>query len=163
MNKIVFEDGLIIDILGKKYKIKHQESLRGVTCLYEDKILVFGYKEYLAQKVTLLLKRILAEQIQNLADKHVQTQNVKYKKISIKDLRSRWGSCSVDKNLSFNLRLIFLPLDVVEYVVIHEICHLLEMNHSSRFWDHVAKIMPNYKVIRKTLNNHTKEVFRYIL
>ena len=65
--------------------------------------------------------------------------------ISIKDARSRWGSCSVRRNLNFNWRIIMAPLAVVDYLVVHELSHLKEMNHSARFWQTVASACPDYR------------------
>ncbi|MCP5062619.1 MAG: M48 family metallopeptidase [Ignavibacteriae bacterium] len=75
----------------------------------------------------------------------------KYNKVTIKDMRSRWGSCSSKKNLSFNLKLTYFKSEVIEYVIVHELCHLKEMNHSKKFWMLVESIIPNYKMYRKEL------------
>jgi len=74
-----------------------------------------------------------------------------YKRIAIRNQKTRWGSCSSKSNLNFNFRIIFLPRHLAEYVVVHELCHLKEMNHSSRFWAQVAKTIPNHKDLRKEL------------
>ncbi|MBX0312942.1 MAG: M48 family metallopeptidase [Sulfurihydrogenibium sp.] len=68
-----------------------------------------------------------------------------YNKIAVKDLQKVWGSCSSRKNLSFNWRIIMAPLDVIDYVVVHELSHLREFNHTQRFWNQVAMLMPDYE------------------
>ena len=70
---------------------------------------------------------------------------VTFNRISIKNQSTQWGSCSSKRNLNFNYRLVFLPPELVDYVVVHEICHLIEMNHSERFWRQVARTVPDYK------------------
>jgi predicted metal-dependent hydrolase len=80
------------------------------------------------------------------------------RRITIRDQRSRWGSCSRLKNLNFNWRLIMAPETVLDYVVIHELCHLKEMNHSKSFWSLVARYCPQWKERRKWLNKHGKEL-----
>jgi predicted metal-dependent hydrolase len=72
-------------------------------------------------------------------------------KISVRNQRTRWGSCSSRGNLNFNYRIIFLPEAMADYIIVHELCHLKEMNHSSKFWALVAREIPDYKEIRKDL------------
>ena len=79
---------------------------------------------------------------------------VTYGRITIRNQRTRWGSCSVKGNLNFNCLLMLLPADVVDYVVVHELCHRKEMNHSARFWAVVEKILPNYRAQRQYLKEH---------
>ncbi|MEI8361461.1 MAG: SprT family zinc-dependent metalloprotease [bacterium] len=77
--------------------------------------------------------------------------NFHYNKITIKNQSSRWGSCSTKKNLNFNYKLNLIDESLLDYVVIHELCHLQEMNHGPRFWNLVASIMPDYKQRRSEL------------
>ena len=74
-----------------------------------------------------------------------------YKRVSIRHQKTRWGSCSSDGTLSFNCTLMCLPQALREYVVVHELCHLKEMNHSKQFWGLVEKTIPQYKELRKQL------------
>jgi len=80
--------------------------------------------------------------------------NLNYNRISIRDQKTRWGSCSRLKNLNFNWRLIMAPVQVIDYLIIHEVAHLAEMNHSSRFWKLVEGICPDYKIQRKWLKEN---------
>lgn len=79
---------------------------------------------------------------------------VTYGKISIRDQKTRWGSCSSTGNLSFNWRLILAPPNVLDYVVVHELCHRKEMNHSPGFWELVESLMPDYRKYRKWLKDN---------
>jgi predicted metal-dependent hydrolase len=78
----------------------------------------------------------------------------RYGRVSIKDLRRNWGSCSAKGNLNFNYKLAFLPLRLAEYVVAHELCHLKELNHSPRFWALVAKTFPDHRALRRELRTY---------
>lgn len=102
------------------------------------------------------LEKITSEQIKELADQAVEyipkrvkyyaeKENFVYNKITIKNLVSRWGSCSTKGNLNFNCLLMLTPDYVIDYIVVHELCHLREMNHSEKFWAKVEKIMPDYQ------------------
>lgn len=81
-----------------------------------------------------------------------------YGRVAIRDQRTRWGSCSSKQNLNFNYRIIFLPSHLADYIIVHELCHLLELNHGPQFWAHVARTMPEYEAhIRelRALNMYT--------
>lgn len=79
---------------------------------------------------------------------------VEYGNITIRHQRTRWGSCSGKGNLNFNCLLMEVPTEVRDYVVVHELCHRKEMNHSKKFWAEVARVMPDYKVHCKWLKDH---------
>lgn len=77
-----------------------------------------------------------------------------FNKINIKNQKTCWGSCSKKGNLNFNYKIAFLPKQLSDYIIAHELCHLKEFNHSKRFWALVEKVMPNYLDIKKELRNH---------
>lgn len=81
-----------------------------------------------------------------------------YTSVTVRDQKTRWGSCSSRGTLSFNYRLIFAPPAVLDYVVVHELCHLTHMNHSKAFWDMVGAVMPDYRTRRKWLREHGQEL-----
>ena len=85
---------------------------------------------------------------------------VAFKSVRVKDQRSRWGSCTRKGSLNFNWRVAMAPPDVLDYLVIHELSHLLEMNHSRRFWAHVARWSPDYKAHRRWLREHGHKLKR---
>jgi predicted metal-dependent hydrolase len=80
---------------------------------------------------------------------------LKYNRVTFRNQKTRWGSCSSAKNLNFNWRLIMAPIEIIDYVVVHELCHLKYMNHSAAYWNLVAQTIPNHKELRKWLReNH---------
>jgi len=76
---------------------------------------------------------------------------LEYHKISIRNQRSRWGSCSHRGNLSFNFKIVYLASAIQDYIIVHELCHIREMNHSKRFWDLVAEQIPDWRGLRREL------------
>jgi hypothetical protein len=89
--------------------------------------------------------------VRRLLDEYNQFYNFKINSIKIKNQKTRWGSCSRQGNLNFSYRLALLPEDLASYIIIHEICHLRELNHSYRFWNLVAQACPDYPDKRKRL------------
>ncbi len=83
-----------------------------------------------------------------------QLYDFSFQRISVKNQKTRWGSCSKKKNLNFNYRILFLPEKIADYIIVHELCHLKEFNHSRNFWNLVAQTVPNHKSIRKELKNN---------
>jgi hypothetical protein len=80
--------------------------------------------------------------------------NFDIKSLQIKNQKTRWGSCSTSRNLNFSYKLVYLPESLVDYVIVHELCHLKQMNHSVRFWDLVSETIPDWKIRRKALKKH---------
>ncbi len=83
--------------------------------------------------------------------KYNQVYKFKHNQIRIKNQKSRWGSCSKNKNLNFSYRLVYLPQKLAEYIIVHELCHLGQLNHSRKFWDLVSLAFPDYRQIKKEL------------
>jgi len=96
-------------------------------------------KAYLRHKP--LARKIIKERV----DFYVTTHGFVYKRIAIRNQRRSWGSCSSLGNLNFSYKLLFLPPCLRDYIVVHELCHLRELNHSKNYWAEVASIMPDYQ------------------
>ena len=102
------------------------------------------------KRLTEQAAKILSEKVRFYADKMGVTVN----RITVRSQRTRWGSCSVKGNLNFNCLLMLCPEEVQDYVVVHELCHRKEMNHSAAFWAEVEKYCPDYKFHRKWLKEN---------
>jgi predicted metal-dependent hydrolase len=102
-------------------------------------------KDYLEQKGKAL--GLVKERLQHFN----QYYGLVYHNVTIRNQKSRWGSCSRRGNLSFNFKILFLKPEVRDYIVVHELCHLKEMNHAKNFWNLVGEQVPDYKELRKKL------------
>lgn len=163
-----YENGDIIRLYDIDYSIHislDSEATLGKIKLLNKEIWITipNNKEYDRQK---LIKHLLIKGCQKFfkprLSHRVLELNTKYfeKEIStikLKYNKSNWGSCSSSKNLNFSVRLLLAPSEVIDYVIIHELTHLVEMNHSDRFWSIVSKIVPSYKESEKFLKmyNHS--------
>jgi predicted metal-dependent hydrolase len=93
------------------------------------------------------------ELIKSKVDYYCRRKNFQYNRLSIRNQKTRWGSCSANGNLNFSYKLIFLTPEEQDYIVVHELCHLEEQNHSRDFWALVGEILPEYKNAHKSIRN----------
>lgn len=114
------------------------------------------------ERVRAALKQVLSrralERIREQLENYAPAMGVRFGRVAIRDQKSRWGSCSSKQNLNFNWKLIMAPPEALTYVVIHELCHLIEFNHSTRFWSLVQAQMPEYEYWKKWLKAHGSEL-----
>lgn len=96
-------------------------------------------KVYLAHRE--VARALITDRVSHYATKY----GFAYGRIAIKDQKRCWGSCSTKNNLNFNYKLIFLPTELLDYIVVHELCHLRHFHHRAEFWEEVGKIIPDYK------------------
>ena len=106
-------------------------------------------------------RREARERISLIAQSEARALGVEYTRITLRDQVSRWGSCSSAGALSFNWRLVLAPHDVLDYVVVHEVCHLVEHNHGERFWRLVERRRPTYRDSKRWLDEHGWEILAY--
>jgi predicted metal-dependent hydrolase len=106
-------------------------------------------------------RRAARELVHMLCDQEAEPLGVRWSRIEVRDQRSRWGSCSTRGTLSFNWRLVLAPFEVLDYVVVHELCHLREPNHSPRFWKLVESRRPEWRQQRDWLHEHGPELLAF--
>lgn len=168
-NKIIkkYEEGEKHLYFGKEYTLcisQTGSSERSNVCIQDDTIEVTIYKgvpkEKYPEKIKdALLFWYLEKGIEVITEKvnfYSKEMGVEYKKLNLKKVSSIWGSCSARNCLSFNRKLVMAPHEIVDYVIIHEVAHMIHRNHGSRFWDLVAMYDSQYKTHRKwlKLNHH---------
>ena len=125
------------------------EKLESFKKLEKKSSFKFSKKDYLKHKKE--AKKLILERLEYFG----KSYGFSYNRVSIKNQKTVWGSCSKKKNLNFNYKILFLPNKLADYIIVHELCHLKEMNHSARFWALVSKIISNFKEIRKELKKHS--------
>ena len=106
-------------------------------------------------------RKLARQRITETAALESQRIDVRYTRIAIRDTRSRWGSCSSRGAMSFTWRLALAPRQILDYVVVHELCHLVHMDHSKRFWSLVERVRPDFRAERDWLNDHGWELLAY--
>ena len=152
-----------IPILGDDFNVKYincsnklhvQKESSNITVSSPKSLYTKVLTEYMKQYSLAEIKRL----VRLMSKKYHLT---KYNKIAVKEVTSRWGSCSSNGNLSFNWRIIFAPQSVFYYVVAHEMSHLKEMNHSKKFWALVSKIAPDYQSSIRWLKKYGTTLYQY--
>jgi predicted metal-dependent hydrolase len=127
----------------------------------EKIICVAGGAEHMERRVLDYLKREARKDLQKASLAYADELGVRVKRVSIRDQSSRWGSCTAAGSLSFSWRLILAPAFVLDYLAAHEVAHLVEMNHSARFWRVVAKVCPSVERAKSWLDTHGNDLHRY--
>ena len=118
--------------------------------------------EKLTEQEVKLLREKTRKLVTERAKHYAAIIGVQYNQITIRTQRTRWGSCSSKGNLNFNCLLGLTPPEVLDYVVVHELCHLIEMNHSKQFWDAVERTLPDFKVHGKWLKDNGNKLIAKI-
>jgi predicted metal-dependent hydrolase len=143
--------------LGTKYKIKFVKDTYQYSIFSENLMkITFHVKDRRTRKRNIV--NWYREQTKKLLDNKVpffgKILSISYRKVRIRNQKSRWASCSKEGNLSFNLLLSSLPINIIDYIIIHELFHLVEFNHSVHFWKLIEHAYPSYKHCRNWLKNN---------
>jgi len=159
---VPFVEGAFVPVLGVPHRIRHdRNSARPPVEIVDGEIRVGGDPAHLARRVRdhlVLTARVeLAPRARRLAARIGRQAS----RITIRDTKSRWGSCSGQGNLSFSWRLILAPEPVLDYVVAHEVAHLVEMNHGTLFWQLVESLTPGSAAPRAWLRRHRNRLLSY--
>lgn len=126
-----------------------------------DDIAVPGPVDRVPSRLSAYLREIARDRLAGACDDYSALLGKPYQRITMRDTRSRWGSCTTDGALMFSWRLIMAPPDVLDYVAAHEVAHLAQMNHSPAFWAEVERIYGDYRAPRKWLRTHGNGLHRY--
>ncbi len=143
--------GIEQSLIEKFFTDKKQwvlEKIRFFKSVESKAIRTFSHRDYLENKdkaLTLVHERVRY---------YNKIYGFSFNKVFIKNQKTRWGSCSRKQNLNVNYKIVFLPQKHQDYIVVHEMCHLKEFNHSKKFWALVEKALPNYLDLKKELHNH---------
>jgi hypothetical protein len=164
-SKISFENGVKIPLLGEDYIVRHDPEQRAVAIKVKNEacleIRLGGRPEHLARRLGDWLRKEAKAEIQPRALAMAVALDRKIGRITVRDTKSRWGSCAPNGNLSFCWRLIMTPEWVLDYVIAHEVSHLRHMDHSPAFWQTVASFDVQVEAARAWLNNEAEQLQRY--
>jgi len=160
--RTAFADGTLVPFLGVPHLIRHvPESFgRGAVWIEAAEIRVTGERAHLPRRVRDHLREQARRELNRRARALADLVDRKVVRVSVRDTRTRWGSCSAAGNLCFSWRLIFAPEEVLHYVVAHEVAHLVHMNHGKRFWRLVERLAPSAERQRLWLNRNRAQLLR---
>lgn len=159
--QIPFADGTVLPILGDPHVIRHWPQGRAGVVRAHGEIRVCGRKEHLARRVTDFLKSESRREIVPRVHAFAERIGRPAGRITLRDTRSRWGSCSSRGDLNFSWRLVLAPEPILDYVVAHEVAHLRHLNHGPRFWALVDELVDDVAGRRRWLRQHGAELLRY--
>jgi predicted metal-dependent hydrolase len=158
---VPFADGARFPLLGNEIRIRHVPQLFDEVWRENGSLVVAGAPTRIAVSVERWLRAEAARAFAPIADEKADRLGAKYRRIIVRDPRTRWGSCSLNGDLAFSWRLVMAPKDVLEYVVAHEVAHLKVMNHSRRFWTLVDNICEGVADSRDWLRVNGAALHRY--
>jgi predicted metal-dependent hydrolase len=159
---VTFADGATVPVRGIAHTIAATGKLRGTVLVDSSQTLwTPGAPEHMARRLTDWLKGEAQRDLAARVAVHARALGVKVSSIHLRSQSSRWGSCSANGRLNFNWRLILAPPFVLDYVAAHEVAHLVEMNHSVRFWATVKRALPDMERGRAWLKAHGAQLMAY--
>ncbi len=159
---VPFVEGAIVPLLGVPHRIRRSlDPATPPVWIADGEIQVRGDPAHIPRRVRDYLAALAHDELARRARPLAAQIGHRIARVSVRDTRSRWGSCSSSGNLSFSWRLIFAPGPVIDYVVAHEVAHLAEMNHGPRFWRLVERLMPGNAGARGWLDRHRAELLSY--
>lgn len=159
--KLAYVKGMILPVFGKQYELRHKPSPSFRSWWGDDHLLIHAPSEKFGSFVQKSLCQVAKQFLQERTTLYANQLDRSVNCITLRDTKSRWGSCSVNGNISYSWRLIFAPEQVADYVCAHETAHLIEMNHSPQFWQIVGNFCPDYKSLRQWLRQNGKTLFQY--
>ncbi len=158
-DQIAVRWGADLPVEGSTLRIAQGAGRRVVS--KDGQLLVPGLPGSVATRTQAYLRTLARDRLALASDRYAARIDRRYARISIRDTRSRWGSCSARGGLMYSWRLIMAPPEVLEYVAAHEVAHLQEMNHSPAFWQVVEQLYPGYQAPRRWLRNNGADLHRY--
>jgi len=156
-------DDKTIPIFGEIYSLQHIEANYCNVLIKQNLVEVYSNIPHDKSILIKFLRDKLLLEVTKLVDFFSAKHGLSFSKIRIMNNKNKWGSCSSKGVLSFNWRLVFAPKEILEYLVVHEMCHIIEMDHSIRFWNLVDTLYPNYKLAKLWLKGNGMKLHRYLL
>lgn len=160
--QVPFAEGMVVPVFGVPHRIRRvADPAAAPVTITDGEIRVRGEPAHLPRRVRDHLAHLAARELAHRARDYAARIDKRVARVTVRDTKSRWGSCSSTGNLSFSWRLVFAPETVADYVVAHEVAHLAEMNHGPRFWKLVRSLTPDTATPRAWLKRHRSELLSY--
>jgi predicted metal-dependent hydrolase len=161
-----FDHGVVVPLRGVPHRIVHRNGVRGTvwaeTAAGGDRLLcVAGHAVHVRRRIGDFLRREAKRDLETASLRFAADLGVAVRRVVVRDQSSRWGSCSTTGVLSYSWRLILTPSFVLNYLAAHEVAHLVEMNHSPRFWRIVRRVCPDHERAKAWLDAHGSDLHRY--
>jgi predicted metal-dependent hydrolase len=161
-----FAHGVVLPLRGVPHRIMHRPGARGTVWTEagpdgEPLLCVAGKAPHVDRRVGDYLRREAKRELETASLRYAQELGLVIRRVTVRDQSSRWGSCSTTGMLSFSWRLILAPHHVLDYLAAHEVAHLVEMNHSAKFWRVVQRMCPDHQRAKTWLDVHGADLHRY--
>jgi hypothetical protein len=156
-----FQNGDKIFLFGQALTITHDSKLKSGTFIKDGNLFVSGEEAFLHRRVKDFIKKEAKTRLTQLTREKAAIIGARLNSVTIKDTKSRWGSCSTHKNINYSWRLSLAPLEVIDYIVSHEVAHLKHLDHSENFWACVKSLCPNYAKNKSWLQKYGKLLHVY--
>lgn len=157
-----FADGESISLFGQSLTISHRPNERGGVWIEENLLCVSGEKEFIHRRVKDYIRRRAGDEFYTRSKELARRIDCKLAGVTIKDTKSRWGSCSSLNNINYSWRIALAPDYVIDYLIAHEVAHLKHQDHSELFWQTVAELCPQWSKGNSWLRRYGKSLYAYV-
>lgn len=158
-----FEDGMIIPLMGRNYTLRIIRGENKLTTLHltDSTLDVITQRDDFSPRLLRFIKTLAATEMKKIAQTKAEQLGRPITKFTVRDMKSRWGSCSIDGKMSLSWRLVFAPIEAVDYVISHEAAHLIHPNHGGKFWELCESLSMDFKTGHGWMRKSSSQLGQY--